>query len=82
MTAMRFVCFKSIGSRPSFFSSTMERRATSRAVAISSALPTGVLLASSLAMGFTVSRTLRISLTRWLMTSSLTFPAFTESSRA
>ena len=66
----------------SFFISTMLLRATSSAVAISSSLPTDLLLATSLAMGFTVSLTLRISLTRWLITASLTFPAFTESSRA
>ena len=66
----------------SFFSSTIDRRATSKAVAISSALPTGFVLATALSTGFTVSRTRRISRTRWSMTASLTLPAFTESSNA
>ena len=80
--AMCFTRLVSIGNRLSFFSSTIDLRATSSAVFISSALPTDLVFATALSIGLTVRRTRRISRTRWLITLSLTFPAFTESSKA
>ena len=82
ITAMLRTRRVSMGSNLLFFSRTMLRRATSKAVVISSALPTGLLFASALSIGLTIRRTRRISFTRWSITASLTLPAFTESRSA